>query len=71
MLYAFVYTSCIYESAAATVSLHRTKAGAWRAAYKARYAAWVEAREQFFKRGWYHQPSDFEWWGVCSIEVRD
>ena len=30
-VFEFVYTGCIYESAMATLSLHRTKKGAYKA----------------------------------------
>lgn len=41
-LWAFMHTGCIYESAFAVVSLHRTKAAAWRAMHTAQWNAWVE-----------------------------
>lgn len=34
IVFAFLYNGFIYESAAAVVSLHSTKAGAWRAMRK-------------------------------------
>lgn len=34
IVYAVMYNGCTYESAAATVSLHTTKAGAWKAMRK-------------------------------------
>lgn len=43
-LWGFFHTTCIYESAAALVSLHRTKAGAWRAMHRAQWQAWEDAR---------------------------
>lgn len=41
-LYGFFYTDCIYESAYALVSLHRTKHGAWEACRKAQWDRWIE-----------------------------
>lgn len=43
-LYGFFHTSCIYESAAALVSLHRTKRSAVRAMIAHQYAAWEVAQ---------------------------
>lgn len=44
-LYGYFRNPCIHESAAALVSLHATKAGAWRAKHAAMFAAAVEERE--------------------------
>lgn len=43
-LYGFFHTDCIHESAAALVSLHHTKGGAWQAMHKAQWDKWEEAR---------------------------
>lgn len=42
---------CIYESAEALVSLHASKAGAWRAMHAARFAAEVEMQEDRLRHG--------------------
>lgn len=45
-LYGFFFNSCIYESAAALVSLHETKAGAYRAMVATQRANWELARDE-------------------------
>ncbi|WP_441280604.1 hypothetical protein [Tardiphaga sp. 862_B3_N1_1] len=51
--YGFFHTDCIFESAAAMVSLHRTKAGAYRAMRLQQWQAWEELqREQRTPRKW-------------------
>lgn len=42
--YGFFHSSCIYESDAELVSLHATKAGAWRAMHRAQWLAWEKVR---------------------------
>ncbi len=44
-LWGFFHTTCIYESAAALVSLHRSKETAWRAMRKAQWDAWIEIQQ--------------------------
>lgn len=43
-VYGFFHTTCVHESAAALVSLHTTKAGAWRAMWRYQWARWEELR---------------------------
>ena len=50
-LWGFFHTTCNYESAAALISLHHTKAGAWRAMRQAQWDAWEEIRSRQI-RGW-------------------
>lgn len=50
-LYGYFRNPCIHESAAALVSLHATKAGAWRAKHAAMFAAAVEEREFHLRVG--------------------
>lgn len=45
-MWGFFHTTCIHESASALVSLHLTKAGAWRAMRQAQWDAWEELRSQ-------------------------
>lgn len=45
-LYGFFYCDCIYESAHELVSLHETKAGAYRAMVAYQWARWEEARDE-------------------------
>lgn len=54
-LHGYFRNPCIHESAAALVSLHASKAGAWRAKHAAMFAAVVEEREfglRFAGRSW-------------------
>jgi hypothetical protein len=53
VLWGFFHTTCIYESAAALISLHLTKATAWRAMHKAQWEAWVALQQrQGTPRNW-------------------
>ena len=45
ILFGYFHSNCIYESAQALVSLHASKAGAWRAMHAARWAHEVDGRE--------------------------
>lgn len=45
-VYAYQYNDCLYESSFYVVSLHATKAGAYRAKQKAQWAQELEALEQ-------------------------
>jgi len=52
IVYAFTHTDCVYESGSVTQSLHRTKAGAYKAlkAHKlAEYKDWYELGQKFRK----------------------
>lgn len=42
--WGFFHSTCIYESDAELISLHATKAGAWRAMHRAQWLAWEEVR---------------------------
>lgn len=44
-LWGFFHSTCVFESDAALISLHATKAGAWRAMHRAQWLAWEDARE--------------------------
>lgn len=50
-LFGYFRNGCIHESAAALVSLHASKAGAWRAKHAAMFAAAVEEREFVLRTG--------------------
>jgi hypothetical protein len=45
--FAFMYNSCVYESADACVSLHATKTGAWKAMRKFLWDNEVSNRESY------------------------
>jgi hypothetical protein len=73
IVYAFLYNSCIYESAFATMSLHKTRKGA--------EMAMEFHKAQKEKEHWeiYNRPDDYytspfgehEAWIVDEIEVQD
>lgn len=44
--FGFFHTDCTFESAAALVSLHRTKAGAYRAMNRRQWREWEELQHQ-------------------------
>jgi hypothetical protein len=53
IIYEFLYCSCTFESAYATMSLHRTKAGAYKAMKDHKwntYMEWYENRALYGKR---------------------
>lgn len=56
-LYGFFHTTCIYESAAALVSLHMTKRSAWKAMNRAQWQAWERLRDVSETN--YHQDRDY------------
>lgn len=71
-VYAFMYCDCVFESAFATISLHRSKEGAEKAmeAHKAEKKEWHDKRyadedEEDFIFG------EFEEWIVEPIEILD
>lgn len=49
--YGYFYNSCTYESAAGLVSLHQTKAGAWRAMRQRLWETAVRGREDHLHYG--------------------
>lgn len=44
--WGFFHTTCVHESAAALVSLHTTKANAWRAMHRAQWFAWEAVQRE-------------------------
>jgi hypothetical protein len=71
-VYEFTYTDCVFESAMATMSLHRTKKGAYkamRAFLETEYAEWredgIRHGKQRFKFGVYCA------WAVRPIELKE
>lgn len=73
-VFEFVYTTCIYESAMATMSLHRTKKGAYKAMNTYLNDKFNEERESHLRYG-KHSIFDHvfmhEAWGVRSIELKE
>lgn len=74
-VFAFLYNSNCHESSARTISLHKTKAGAYKAMRKHRVAECVDRRERKieFGRGRLYgreyQYDDFCWWGIEEMKV--
>jgi len=71
-VFEFIYTDCIYESAMATISLHRTKKGAYKAMrefLETGYADWRDEGilygKQHFKFGTHCA------WAVRPIELKE
>ena len=75
IIYEFLYNSCTCESAAATISLHRTLKGAYEAMRKHRWDACVEDRNMKLQYGnhcllkrWHWD--SWKWWGIRKQELR-
>lgn len=73
-VYAFVRTDCIYESAAAPVSMHWTKAGAYRAMNQFLFDKWQDYntdpyRKKYSGRGTKAFQPRFEWWGIKEFAI--
>lgn len=75
-VYEFLYCPCCHESAFATISIHRTKAGAYKAMRNHRtsaYLEWYEDRMRFGKTPIFSEyPYDFgKDWMIREIELND
>lgn len=73
-VYEFLYNSCTCESAAATVSIHKTLKGAYNAMRKHKWDACVEHREEYLTwgKGYFTFKLNFDawkWWGIRKVEV--
>ena len=71
-VYEFIYTNCIHESAMETMSVHRTKKGAYKAMrdfLETEYNGWREEGimygKQHFKFGCH------EYWAIRETELKD
>lgn len=71
-VYSFEYTYCIYESAFATISLHKTAKGAYNAMKKyilEEYEDWrengIRCGKQTFKHGQYRD------WRIVTMPILD
>ena len=75
IVYAALYNSCTYESDADVLSLHTTKAGAWKVVHAHKWASFQEARDLELRFGRYGVANDYnqswEWWGIRSYDVLD
>lgn len=72
--YAFMYSGCVYESAAAVVSMHWTKAGAYRAMNRYLFDRWQEHntdpyRKKYTGRGTKVIDTRFQWWGIKEFAI--
>jgi len=65
-VFEFVYTSCIYESAFETLSLHRTKKGAYKAMREFLETEYEQWREDGIRYGKQH----FKFGTYCAWAVR-
>ena len=73
-VYAFMYCDCVFESAFATISLHRSKEGAEKAmeAHKAEKKEWHDkmyADEEVADSSWDIEFGEFEAWCVEPVEI--
>ena len=77
VVFEFIYTDCIYDGAMATISLHRTKKGAYQAMKKfivAEYMTWYNDRIVHGKNTSFYGVDKFgrnSAWGVASIELEE
>lgn len=75
IVYAFRYNSCIYESSWATISLHYTKAGAYKALRAHRRMAFEEWKRVYADEDLCDELNDIRnfWsmldWYVAEVEV--
>lgn len=75
-IYAFKYCDCIHESSYATISLHRTKSGAYSAMRKHLLKEWNRSLEkhhnwekwEYFRND---HPLEFQRWCVSEIEIKE
>lgn len=73
-VFEFVYTTCIYESAKATISLHKTKRGAYKAMNKHLNMLFNEARSEhlmYCKDLGFDHVFTHEAWGVKTTELQE
>ena len=69
-VYSFQYTYCIYESAFATISLHKTAKGAYNAMKKhilKEYKDWREEGIRYGKQTFKH--GQYEDWRIVAIPI--
>lgn len=75
IVWAVLRNPMIHESAATTVSLHKTKVGAWRAKHRLMFDLTVAERDQAIAWGgrWAmgRKPLEFQAFGIEPIEVHE
>ncbi len=68
-VYEFLYNPCIHESTSCTMSIHRTKKGAYKALRKfllEKYDEWYNSADRKHSK-W----TSYESWGVCEIKLEE
>lgn len=73
--WAFMYNGCIYESGPSVVSLHWTKAGAYRAMNRHLFNEWEKfnhgwGRKRYSGRGARILDRRMEWWGIKEFRIQ-
>ena len=73
--YAFMYNGCIYESGPSVMSLHWTKAGAYRAMNRYLFGEWEKhnhgwGRKRYSGRGSKVLDRRLEWWGIKEFPIQ-
>ena len=70
-VYAFEWCSCIYESGYTVESLHKTKAGAYKAMRKALLERWEEETQK--ERYWrlQYRPLEHQRWRIRAIYLKN
>ena len=72
--WAFMYNGCIYESGPSVMSLHWTKAGAYRAMNRYLFDEWEKhnhgwGRKRYSGRGTKVLDRRLEWWGIKEFPI--
>lgn len=75
-VYAFIYNEMYYESAPKTMSIHKTKKGAYLAMRKFlidRYWEWFKRHKKCYHGFWRDQckAPDSEYWTVIEMKLED
>lgn len=76
MIYAVLHNPMIMESAATTLSVHKTLAGAYKAMKAHMIAVYNEEREfelRYGRKGLWpaRKYLDWQWWGIEKIELHE
>lgn len=75
--YEFLFCDCIYESSYSTISLHKTKGGAFKAMNRylnTKFQEELNSRLMYGKlydHDDYWNPFKFQGWAVSEIEIED
>jgi hypothetical protein len=74
VVYEFRYTDCYHEAPPWGISLHRTKAGAYRAMRKSlvdAFTEWYDERIKYGKRERGGQFEPYALWKVSAVKIED